>query len=595
MVGSFREESFFQDVAGGGAGCPPALTGPHLQGAFEAAGGFLGRHRDAINALNVFPVPDGDTGTNMLLTMRTVLEQARQQADDSAGSVMGAMARGAILGARGNSGVILSQFFQGMAQGLQGKEELGGPDLARCLELASSAAYASVGKPVEGTMLTVIDHLSRGASRHVESPDAALDVLSVWTAGLQAAREAVCNTPLQLQVLADAGVVDAGGQGVVTLLEGARRYLAGQSLDGDLDLCVPCLPGEGDRSVPGSAVREEYLQATEEELYGYCTQFLVEGESLDVEEIRTKLGSMAGSTVVVGDSSLVRVHLHAYDPGPVISYAVALGTVREVNLQSMDQQHGEFLSAHRGSPGDVAGQPQTLATAPPQDRPAGVPALVAVAWGDGLVSLFQELGCASVVVGGQTMNPSAGELLEEARSTGAGDVILLPNNPNVIPAARQAASLADEIQDGPEQRLTVVSSRSLPQGVAALLAFNPEEGAEYNLKSMQEAISEIRSIEVTRAVRSSTVGGIAVAEGQYIGLLEGDLVVAGKTASSVLQEVLGKCGPEEGQLVTLYRGEDTGEAEAAAAAASIRAGFPGVDVEVVYGGQPLYHYLVSLE
>ena len=578
---------------GGAGGYPDKLNGRQLQSVFEAAGRFFDRHRDAINSLNVFPVPDGDTGTNMLLTLRRVLEQAQEETDPSAGSVMASMARGAVLGARGNSGVILSQFFQGMARGLEGKEELGGLDLADCLEMASRAAYASVGTPVEGTMLTVIDQLSKGASRHVASPDASLDLLSVWTTGLQAARDAVSNTPLQLQVLADAGVVDAGGQGVVTLLEGARRCLAGQSLDGELDLCAPCLPVDGKSAAPGAVVREEYLQTTEEELYGYCTQILIEGSSLQVDDIRARLGSMASSTVVVGNSSLVRLHVHAHDPGPVISYAVSLGTVREANLQSMDEQHGEFLASHRGEAGPSVGS--TAASGRGSAAADQTVAVVAVAWGDGLVGLFEELGCSSVVVGGQTMNPSAGDLVDAAGETGASRVILLPDNSNVIPAARQAVSLAEEAGDGPGQRLSVLPTRSLPQGIAALLAFNPSESIERNLESMEAAISGVRSIEVTRAVRDSTVSGSTVREGQYIGLVDGDIVSVGETSHSVLREALEWCGPEETQLITLYRGKDVAEDEAADAVESIRLRFPGVEVDQVYGGQPLYHYLASIE
>ena len=569
---------------GGGEAYPDRLDGLQLQGIFEGAGRFFDRHRDAINALNVFPVPDGDTGTNMLLTLRTVLEHGREATDTSAGPVMASMARGAVLGARGNSGVILSQFFQGMAQGLEGKDELGGPDLPACMEQASRAAYASVGNPVEGTMLTVIDQFSKGVARHAVSPGAALDLLSVWTAGLHAAREALANTPKQLPVLAEAGVVDAGGQGVVTLLEGARRCLAGESLEGELDLCIPYLPAEGELTAPATAVREEYLQATEEDLYGYCTQLLIEGTSLQIDDIRTALGSMAGSTVVVGDSSLVRLHVHAHDPGPVISYAVSLGTVRDVNLQSMDEQHGEFLASHRG-----------------EERPAAAvdvgPALavVAVAWGDGLESLFQELGCAAVVVGGQTLNPSTQDLIDAAGGTGASHVVLLPNNSNVILVARQAVGFLEQTGDDAGQRLHVIPTRSLPEGIAALLAFNPEGSIEGNLESMEAAISDIRSIEVTRAVRDSTAGGRSVREGQYIGLLDGDIASVGEASGSVLQEVLEGCEPEETHLITVYRGADVAEDEAADAVESIRLRFPGVEVSQVYGGQPLYHYLASIE
>ncbi|MCE2403550.1 MAG: DAK2 domain-containing protein [Dehalococcoidia bacterium] len=572
---------------------PDKLNGRQLRSVFEAAERFFDRHRDVINSLNVFPVPDGDTGTNMLLTLRSVLEQGREETDASAGSVMASMARGAVLGARGNSGVILSQFFQGMARGLEEKEELDGRGLAACLELASRAAYASVGTPVEGTMLTVIDHLSRGASRHVADPEASVDLLSVWTAGLHAAREAVSNTPLQLQVLADAGVVDAGGQGVVTILEGARRCMAGQSLGGELDLCAPCLPSGGESAAPDAGVREEYLRTTEEELYGYCTQLLIEGSSLEVDEIRDRLGSMAGSTVVVGTSSLVRLHVHTHDPGPVISYAVSLGTVREANLQSMDEQHGEFLASHRGETRRPASGLASRGEGPAET--AQDLAVVAVAWGDGFVDLFEDLGCSLVVVGGQTMNPSAGELMDAAAKTRASQVILLPDNSNVVPAARQAVSLAAEGGDGLAQSLSVLSTRSLPEGVAALLAFNASEDLERNLHSMETAISGMRSIEVTRAVRDSTFSGSVVREGQYIGLVDGDLVSVGESPHSVLQEALAGCAPEEGQLISLYRGEDVGEDEGEDAAESIRLRFPGVEVEQIYGGQPLYHYLASIE
>jgi dihydroxyacetone kinase-like predicted kinase len=302
---------------------------------------------------------------------------------------------------------------------------------------------------------------------------------------------------------------------------------------------------------------------------------------------------MAGSTVVVGDPGLVRLHVHAHDPGPVISYAVSLGTVREVNLQSMDEQHGEFLASHRGEARPSAGCAASAgegSTAVDQAL-----AVVAVAWGDGLVGLFKELGCSSVVVGGQTMNPSAGELVDAAARTGAAQVILLPDNSNVVPAARQAVSLAEEAGDGPGQRLSVLPTRSLPEGVAALLAFNPGESMERNLESMETAISGMRSIEVTRAVRDSTASGSTIRQGQYIGLVDGDLVSVGESPHSALQEALEGCGAEEGQLISLYRGEDVAEDEAEDAAERIRLRFPGVEVDQVYGGQPLYHYLASIE
>ena len=574
----------------------PVLSGDELRRAFEVATRCLERYRDAINALNVFPVPDGDTGTNMLLTMRSVNDECSRAADSSAGAMMSAMAHGALLGARGNSGVILSQFFYGLAQGLQGKVESNGEDLAHAFELASRAAYGSVSKPVDGTMLTVIRELSLAASRHVVSCGGYGDPLSVWEAALGSAKESLSRTPLQLPVLREAGVVDAGGQGVVTLLEGAFYCLSGVDVE-TLELNVPISPSTSLEDVPSwgdpsqmsgqPMVHEEYLASTEEELYGYCTQFMVQGQGLDAGKIREKLSSMAGSTVVVGGDDLVKVHVHAHDPGPVISYAVSLGTIDQVSMTNMDQQHEEFMAFHRGQ----TQSPE--APREPEERGMAM-AVVAVAWGDGYADLLRGLGCASLVTGGQTMNPSTQELLDAARDTGARDVILLPNNPNIIPVARQAVTVAEGNPDR-DVRMHVIPSRTLPQGVAALLAFNPEGDMESVLRSMDDALATVKTIEVTTAVRPVTLGELAVQDGQYIGILEGELVTAEDSAFLALWKTLLKIGPESGQLVTLYWGGDVDEGQAGEVAVRLQESIPGVEIEVVYGGQPFYHYVASLE
>ena len=604
------------------------MDGNDLRNAFEAATHCLQRHRDAINALNVFPVPDGDTGTNMLLTTRSANEQSRQATSSSAGTVMAAIARGALLGARGNSGVILSQFFHGLELGLQGKDQFDGEDLARALELASESAYRSVSQPVEGTMLTVIRDLSLAACRDIEDHDAAKDVLSIWKTALVAGKESLSRTPMQLPVLREAGVVDAGGQGVVTFLEGAFRYLSGENVD-ELDLEI-CLPVYSDAAIPGvspvslPSVQEEFLAATEDVLYGYCTQLLIEGQELHVDAIRQEMSTLAQSTVVVGNDSLVRVHVHAHDPGPVISYAVSLGTVGQVTLDNIDQQHREFVALQRGEPramkddvfeakgAQAGGVLATASPVRPEIAAIGITsplAVAAVVTGEGLVELFKGLGCAAVASGGQSMNPSAQELLEAAGSTGAKDVILLPNNPNVILAARQAATIAASspglVNEGgePGPALHVVPCRTIPQGVAALLAFNPYETLDGNLETMEKAIGTVTTIEVTRAVRPATIGGLTVEDGQFIGLLEDKLVAAGDSAVSVLQSALSKAagpehsggGPSHYELITLYWGREVQKAEAEEAAAQLREIIPGVETEVVYGGQPLYHYIVSLE
>ena len=593
----------------------PLLDGDDLRHAFEAATRCLEKHRDAVNALNVFPVPDGDTGTNMLLTMRSVNQGSQRAPSSSAGAVMSSMAEGALWGARGNSGVILSQFFQGMATGLQGKEALTGEDLAQAFGLASEATYRSVSKPVDGTMLTVIRELSLGARNCLAG--GTRDCLAIWRLSLDEAKTALCRTPLQLPILREAGVVDAGGQGVVIILQGAFWYLAGENVDElEMELSVPTLTdttsSDAPRAQPSGklgrtpaslpTVAQDFLESTEEELYGYCAQFLIQGQALDRDKIRKRLSSLAGSTVVVGNDSLVKIHVHAYDPGPVISYAVSLGTLDQVSIDNMDQQHKGFMALHRG----VEAAASDADSSEARDRLEAAPAettmtMVSVAWGDGFARLLRELGSPTVVTGGQTMNPSTEELLAAARESGATEAILLPNNPNIIPAAQQAAAIAG---NGPTHgkggamdamRLHVVPSRTIPQGVAALLAFNPEGSLASNLESMEKALATVITIEVTTAVRQATVNGMAVKEGQYLGLLDGALIAAGDSALAAFQQALAIGGLKAGQLLTIYWGGEVDEAQANDAAAHFREGFAGADVEVVYGGQPYYHYIASVE
>ena len=627
-----------------GARGAPVLNGHDLRRAFESATRCLERHRDAINALNVFPVPDGDTGTNMLLTMRSVNEECLQEPGSSAGAVAKAMGHGALLGARGNSGVILSQFFQGLAQGLQGKAEFDGVDLARAFDLASKAADSSVSKPVEGTMLTVMRELSLAATRHIESPGSSTDVPSVLRVALETAKVALSRTPLQLPVLREAGVVDAGGQGVVTLLEGAWHYLVGGDVEElEIEICAPASSetSAGDISLVGAVaqpigqitVHEQFLAATEEELYGYCTQFLVHGQEFDLGRMREDLSALAQSTVVVGDGSLARVHVHAKDPGPVISYVVSLGTIAQLTMDNIDSQHEEFVVLHRSrgptlpdgaveaeSSVSRTGSTSRLEARREPEALAEATEVVAVVWGEGTTQVFKGLGCAAVVAGGQTMNPSTQELLNAARSTGARNVILLPNNPNIIPSALQAASVAKESidqtgdQDGGLAQgpglineegmvLHVVPSRTIPQGVTALLAFNPEDTLETNLESMENALATVKTVEVTRAVRPANLGGLAVEEGQYIGLLEGELITAGDSALLVLQQALSEAvtimnsqdNSLRPEVLTLYWGDEIGEGQAQEAAARLKESIAGVEVEVVYGGQPFYQYIASLE
>ena len=514
---------------------------------------------DAINALNVFPVPDGDTGINMLLTLRAANESPEmpRAGTGTVAQVAHALARGALLGARGNSGVIFSQFMKGISTGLAGRVECDGPGLAAALAAASTAGYQAVGKPVEGTMLSVMRAAAEAVESHRGTPS------EVLRDALQAAERALAHTPEQLPILKEAGVVDAGGQGVVAFLTGALSCLDGT--EATLTIAVP----EGGAGAAAAGVTHAFLEHTEDELYGYCTQFIVEGEGIDVDAVREQVMAMAGSTVVVGDDRTVRVHAHAEDPGPLLSMGAALGALDQINIQNMDEQHTRFMGRHGYKPRTALG-------------------VVAVSPGPGIGRVFTDLGAGAVVTGGQTMNPSAAELMEAVERLNAEHAVVLPNNANILLAAQQAADLSDGA-------VSVVPSRTVPQGVAALLAFNPDLDAEANVAAMTAALDSVRSGEVTTAVRSTTIDGVSVEAGQAIGLLDGRLMAAAATPAEALVAALDEAAPGEGALVTLYYGADVGAEEAGAAAAGITARFPGVETEVIDGGQPHYHYLVSIE
>jgi hypothetical protein len=545
------------------------LRGQELKQAFSAATGCLEEFRDAVNALNVFPVPDGDTGTNMLLTMRAAVQSAADDCPDgqdpSAASVSSALAQGAFFGARGNSGVILSQFFKGFSDALAGKESLNAQDLAVAFKLASAGAYKSVGNPVEGTMLTVI----RMASEAVQGSDQ--DVLSLWETAYHAARKALEHTPEQQPVLAEAGVVDAGGLGIVILIGGVLRSISGP--DSALIDLSELSRLQGAVNHGATPIRPGFLNATLEQEWGYCTEFIISSvgeQNLDLDQVRSHYLETALSTVVVGDERNVRVHIHVEDTGPALSYAESLGTVSEVKIENMDSQNQRFASGGHGA--QVKG-------------PAL--ALLPVAQGEGLAHLFRDSGCAGVIEGGQTMNPSVQQILDAARDTGAGDVIVLPNNGNIILAAEQAAAA--------EPSIHVVPTRSVPQGVAALLAFNPEGPWQENVVTMTAVLSEVASVEVTAAVRDVELNGVAVTEGRYIGLLDGQLVLAEETSLGALRSTLELAGLSGDAIVTIYYGAGKSASDAQPIATQLEGEFPGIQVDLIYGGQPNHQYLASIE
>ena len=551
---------------------PIVCDGKAFLAALDAAGANLERHAEAINALNVFPVPDGDTGKNMLLTMRAALEAAHAadaEGVNGASALAARLARGAMLGSRGNSGVILSQILRGFVRGLGGVAAIDGAALATAFREATTTAYRAVQQPVEGTMLTVI----RVAAEAAEAAHAAGGPLgAVLDAALAGARRALARTPELLPRLREAGVVDAGGQGIVILIEGASLRAHGEALAAS--------SGVAAADVAGRFV--DFLDAHSEEEIGYCTNVMIEprgGQSLDFATIRERLLALGESGVVVGDEELIKIHIHTEDPGAILTEAVRWGELGQIRIDNMTRQVETVNAGIRayGSPASAS------ATA----EPSG-PQVVAVVSGAGLEEVLRGLGAAGIVSGGQTMNPSTEELLRAVEALPGDEVILLPNNDNVILTARQVADLTPK-------RIVVVPTRSVPQGIAALAALNFAAPLAANVAAMTEAAEAIRSAEVTHAVRSATIEGVAVADGQTIGLIDGTLVYSGETVEEVLLALLSRTDADTAELITLYRGADVSEDDGRAMVESLAVRYPDATFELVAGGQPHYDYLMSVE
>lgn len=528
-----------------------------LLGALRCGGAWLDARVAEVNALNVFPVPDGDTGTNMALTMKAALKEVGDHAYDSTSELARVLAHGALMGARGNSGVILSQILRGFARGLDAKERLSAHDLAAALQEGCVTAYKGVMKPVEGTILTVVREAAQAAQ---QAAAAGANVEQVLEFAAAEARASVARTPSLLPVLAAAGVVDAGGEGLSIILEGMWRYFRGETIE-----------------AMQSEAHVQTIHAPEGG-YNYDTQFIVQGEALDVETMRQAIAGMGDSVLVVGDECTIKVHVHSDHPGQVLEYALLQGQVTDVVIENMQLQYEAFMAAQR-----AAGAAQAAAPAPPLEM-----GIVAVVSGEGLRNVFESLGANAVVSGGQTMNPSTQDLLQAVNAVPNDKVIILPNNSNILLAAQQAKALA-------EKQVAIVPSQTVPQGIAALLAFNYQGDLEANVKAMIAASQQVQTIEVTRAVRAAQVNGLAIAEGQFIGLLNDDLQTVADDAVGVVQRLLERIGPDDYAIVTVYYGQDVLPEEADELAACIRAAYPHLEVEVLSGGQPHYHYVISAE
>ncbi len=547
------------------------ITGNEFREALLAATRCMEQYREVINSLNVFPVPDGDTGTNMLLTMRSGVEHLGDADSGDVGAVAGSWSNGTFRGARGNSGVILSQYFKGLAQGLEGAADCDGQALGSAFSRASETAYSAVGDPKEGTMLTVIRRAGEEVQRMLG--EGVSDPLALWEAALEEAKVALSLTPTQLPALQEAGVVDSGGLGIVAILAGALDYLKTENT-GPVELELGEISGiEVALTGVETSISGDFLHSSEEAEWGYCTQFLLEGEGLSLEQIREDINGLADSVVVIGDAEMIRVHAHLMDPGAALTYGVSMGQLSQISIENMSIQNRGWVAGHRDRPAVEQG--------------TGV---VAVASGDGFAELFRDAGCAGLVSGGQTMNPSIQQLVEAAAGAGLSDVIVLPNNKNIVLTAEQAKQAAPE-----GQSIHVVPTTTVPQGVAVMLAFNPVRSVEDNLAAMKEAVEAVVTLEVTHAVRDATVDGVAVTEGQFMALSDGGLAAVGGSAEDALLDALKGVDLDEDSIVTVYWGEDLTGGDAEETGRRLEELVPGLQVDVIEGGQPHYPYLVSVE
>src|ERR1700694_523843 len=542
---------------------PEVVDGRLFKRALLGSLSWLGANQEEVNRLNVFPVPDGDTGTNMLLTLQSAVEDIRESDAKEISRIAALAAHGSLMGARGNSGVILSQIFRGFAKHVQGKSELTPAELADALEEAANAAYRAVIKPTEGTILTVAREAGKAAKAAAADPKAGVN--TVIRAACKAAKTATDKTPTQLAILREAGVVDAGGFGLQVILEGFLQTVE----EADAQAPQPALPAASSKVAPAQRNLE-----LPEEGWGYCTEFLIEGKDMNVDEIRDTIAGMGNSALVVGDEDLIRVHVHTNEPTSVLAYASGVGTLARTKVDDMSKQHRVVLQA------------ETNGKAPEPSRRNGI-GLVAVVAGGGLAGIFRGLGGDAVVEGGQTMSPSTLDMLKAVEAVPYDEVILLPNNANVILAAQQVPDLT-------KKKVHILRSRTVPQGIAAVVAFNPERGAVENMTAMADAKDQVQTIEVTHAVRDSKANGLTVKKGDVIALINDKLKHSGADYGSVVSLALKDIKPEEYELVTVYKGQGAEEKDLKVLTEAIGRDFPGLEVEVQDGGQQHQPFLLRL-
>jgi len=533
-----------------------------------------------VDALNVFPVPDGDTGTNMFLTIQSAARDSEKVSSLAISDVAAGASMGSLMGARGNSGVILSQLLRGIAKGFEGLSTANPLQVAQAMQAGVDTAYKAVMKPVEGTILTVSKETAKAALSKAKGGGSLLETLQeAHHKGMLC----LAKTPDMLPVLKQAGVVDAGGQGFLIILGGWIAVLKGETITSDslYELGKKTAP-----SVPESHEIQREFMRIENLDYPYCTEFLVKGTDLRVDRMRQDLKDRGDSLLVVGTPEVVKIHVHVRNPGKILDYAIQWGSLHQVQIHNMLEQNESMAHAMKAEQ-NVAEPEETNSLS--ETRPLKEFGLVAVVMGQGIADVYKSLGVDEVVYGGQTMNPSTEDLAEAVRKISARHVLILPNNGNIIMAARQVGDIVHD------RGVSVIASKSIPQGISALLNFNAEGEVEANVQSMERALGNVVSGEVTYAVRDSQFGTINISSGDILGLVEDTIVTSGQSLLEVAQATLGKMDWKTHDLVTIFYGEETKQEEVEHLENWLKEENPNVEVEVHPGRQPLYYYIFGVE
>lgn len=550
------------------------ITTSLFQEMVQAASSRLNKQAEYVNSLNVFPVPDGDTGTNMGMTITNGAKEVADKPASTVGEVGQTLSKGLLMGARGNSGVITSQLFRGFGQSIKGKVELDGKDLAHAFQNGVEVAYKAVMKPVEGTILTVSRGAATAALKKAEETD---DAVEVMRATLEGANRALKKTPEMLPVLKEVGVVDSGGQGLVYIYEGflsalTGEYIASEEFQATPAVMTEMINAEHHKSVAGHV-------ATEDITYGYCTEIMValrQGptyvKNFEYEEFRNYLNDLGDSLLVVNDDEIVKVHVHTEDPGLVMQAGLQYGSLVKVKVDNMRNQHEAVLEKDSYQK--------------PAERKEY--AVIAVAAGEGLTDIFKSQGVDYVISGGQTMNPSTEDFVKAIDLVNARNVIILPNNKNIFMAAQSAAEVA-------EVAVKVIETRTIPQGFTSLLAFEPNASIEDNFEAMTASLADVKSGSVTTAVRDTTIDGLEIHENDNLGMVDGKIVVSNPDMMETLEKTFAKMLDEDSEIVTIYVGEDGSKDLAQEIADDLEEKFEDIEVEIHVGNQPVYPYLFSVE